>query len=96
MLRMKNSELRLTTQGYHFDKNGKKFVRVYMSMYQIKIQVKVQRHKEMHIMSIDTSFPYRITDNWVEIIVNLYEIPYKNVFSLNDYIDQRCTEIWFV
>jgi len=100
MLRISNSEMRLTSVGYHFDNHGKKFVRIWTSLNFIKIQVKIQKHKEMHIKSISPDFPYRITDNWVEIV-----FPYDNVPDLPDvpiwngvegYIDERCKEIWFV
>lgn len=99
MLRISNSELKLTSQGYHFDDHGKKFVRIWTSLCFIKIQVKIQPHKEMHIMSIDSSFPYSITDNWVEMIIPHYEIPKCcDVAWMNTevYIDLRCKEIWFV
>lgn len=39
MLRINNSKLMLTSQGYHFDEHGKKFVRVFTSLNFIKIQV---------------------------------------------------------
>lgn len=95
MLRIKNYEFRLITQGYHFDENGKKFVRVFGSLGYYKVQVKIQAHKEMHIKSKSVIFPYVITDNWVEIMINSGEwVGYAN--DLFDYIDIRCKEIWFV
>lgn len=98
MLRISDSEMRLTSQGYHFDENGKKFVRIWTSLDFIKIQVKIQAHKEMHIKSINASFPYRITDNWIEITFPYLEIPPCNNawMSVENYIDMRCKEIWFV
>lgn len=90
----------LTSQGYHFDDHGKKFVRIFTSLNYIKIQVKIQPHKEMHIKSINVNFPYTITDNWVEI-----EIAYQDIASwpginswnvVEEYIDRRLHEIWFV
>lgn len=100
MLRISNSELKLTSQGYHFDDHGKKFVRVWTSLNFIKIQVKIQPHKEMHIDSIDASFPYTITDNWVEITFSYLDIPSWPGISprmgVEHYIDERCREIWFV
>ena len=95
MLRLKRSELKLTTQGYHFDEHGKKFVRVFSSLYDLKIQIKIQPHKEMHIMSISTNFPYVITDNWVEIIVDYQDIS-KDWLGIETYVNARCNEIWFV
>ena len=75
MLRISDSEMRLTSQGYHFDENGKKFVRIWTSLNFVKLQVKIQAHKEMHIKSINASFPYRITDNWIENTFPYLEIP---------------------
>lgn len=95
MLRIKYSELKLTTQGYHFDENGKKFVRVFTSLDTIKVQVKIQHHKEMHILSKNVTFPYIITDNWVEMYITPGEwVGYAN--DVVDYINERCKEIWFV
>ena len=98
MLRIKDSELKLTSQGYHFDENGRKFVRIWTSLNFIKIQVKIQPHKEMHIKSISTNFPYSITNNWVEIIVAYTEIDAigNEWLYVENYIDKRCKEIWFV
>ena len=101
MLRMSNSGMKLTSQGYHFDENGKKFVRIFTSLNFIKLQVKIPRHKEMHIKSISVDFPYVITDNWVEITfpyqemlnckkdyLRKYIIEYSDVFGLSDTLDQ--------
>ena len=100
MLRISNSEMKLTSQGYHFDENGKKFVRVWTSLNFIKIQVKIQHHKEMHIKSINANFPYNITDNWVEITFPYIAIAMWPGISdwntIENYIDNRCKEIWFV
>lgn len=126
MLNISDSKLMLTSQGYHFDEHGKKFVRIFTSLNFVKIQVKIQPHKEMHIKSIDVDFPYIITDNWVEIkfpyqemfdrkknCLKKYIREYSDVFGLsatldqffkdnvswtwvNDYIDDRLKEIWFV
>ena len=98
MLRISNAEMRLTSRGYHFDENGKKFVRIFTSMEFIKIQIKIQPHKEMHIRSISTDFPYTITNNWVEITFAYNEIPHEGNMWLwvENYIDKRCKEIWFV
>ena len=89
MLRISNSQLRLVSQGYHFDEHGKKFVRIFISLQLIKIQVKIQPHKEMHIKSVSVDFPYNITDNWVEFVF----YPGNDIM---DYIDNRLKEIWFV
>ena len=88
----------LTSQGYHFDNHGKKFVRVFTSLNFIKIQVRIQPHKEMHIKSISVNFPYCITDNWVEITVSYDDIPKVGNpwMCIENYIDDRCKEIWFV
>ena len=100
MLKIKESELKLTSQGYHFDDHGKKFVRVFTSLNFIKIQIKIQPHKEMHIQSISADFPYRITDNWVEITFPYLDIPswpgINSWMRVEHYIDNRCKEIWFV
>ena len=92
MLRLKKSELKLATQGYHFDSNGRKFIRIWTSFSCIKIQVKIEPNKEMHIASRTANFPYFITDNWVEMVFDWSEI---NEYFM-DYIDARCKEIWFV
>lgn len=90
----------LTSQGYHFDDYGKKFVRIFTSLNFIKIQVKIQAHKEMHIKSISVDFPYTITDNWVEIVFAYQDItnwPSVNSWNIvEEYIDRRLREIWFV
>ena len=98
MLRITNAELKLVSHGYHFDENGKKYVRVYSSLDFIMIKVKIQKHKEMHIQSISADFPYRITDSWVEITVAYHDIPRVGNpwMSVENYIDMRCKEIWFV
>ena len=92
MLRLKKSELKLMTQGYHFDEHGKKFVRVWISFSHLKVQVKIQPHKEMHIKSSSVDFPYVITDNWVEMIFDWSCI--NEYFT--DYINKKCKDIWFV
>lgn len=98
MLRISNPELKLVSKGYHFDEHGKKFVRVFASLNFIKIQIKIQAHKEMHIRSMSVDFPYTITDNWVEISHPYIEIPQVGNpwLWVEDYIDKRCNEIWFV
>lgn len=100
MLRISNSELKLTSKGYHFDDHGRKFVRIWTSLNFVKIQVKIQPHKEMHIQSISVDFPYRITENWVEIVFSYLDIPsipgMNPWLGVEDYIDKRCREIWFV
>lgn len=101
MLRIRRYGFRLLSQGYHYDKNGKKFIRVFGNgLDYIKIQVKIQPHKEMHILSASVNFPYFITDNWVEITVPYADIPIWPGISgwnaVEEYIDIRCREIWFV
>lgn len=98
MLRISNSELKLVSHGYHFDENGKKYVRIYSSLDFIMIKIKIQKHKEMHIQSISVDFPYSITDNWVEITVAYNEIPHvgNKWLWVENYLDERCKEIWFV
>ena len=95
MLRVSNLGFKLVSQGYHFDEHGKKFVRVFSSLYDLKIQVKIQPHKEMHIKAISTDFPYRITNNWVEIVVDYQDIS-KEWLGIETYVNARCNEIWFV
>lgn len=100
MLRISKSKLIKVSQGYHFDKNGKKFVRIFASLTRIELQVKIPKHKEMHIKSISVDFPYTITDNWVKItfeyqdITSIPTINYPGV--IENYIDRRLREIWFV
>ena len=100
MLRITDAELKLVSHGYHFDEHGRKYVRVYSSLNFIMIKVKIQRHKEMHIKSISADFPYRITENWVEISVSYSDIPswpgINPWMRVENYIDARCKEIWFV
>lgn len=98
MLRITDAELKLVSHGYHFDENGKKYVRIYSSLNFIIIKVKIQKRKEMHIKSINTCFPYNITDNWVEITTSYDNIPKVGNpwFCVENYIDDRCKEIWFV
>lgn len=98
MLRITNPELTLVSHGYHFDENGKKYVRVYSSLNFIMIKIKIQKHKEMHIQSISVDFPYRITDNWVEITVAYHDIPRAGNpwMCIENYIDSRCKEVWFI
>lgn len=100
MLRISRSEMRLVSQGYHTDERGKKFVRIFTSLTEVKIQVKIQKHKEMHIRSINVNFPYNITDNWVEITFayqDITSIPLINYSGVvENYIDNRLREIWFV
>lgn len=97
MLRIRASELKLTSQGYHFDENGKKFIRIFTSLNFVKIQIKIQPHKTMHIKSINVDFPYTITDNWVEILFPYEEVKrYGNRWlDVENYIDERCKEVWF-
>lgn len=98
MLRITNAELKLVSHGYHFDEHGRKYVRVYSSLDFIIIKVKIQKGREMHIRSIGMDFPYRITDNWVEITVAYHYIPRVGNpwMCVENYIDMRCKEIWFV
>ena len=98
MIRISNSELKLTSQGYHFDENGRKFIRIFTSLNFVKIQIKIQKKKEMHIKSISTNFPYRITGDWVEIIFpyQMVQGSEKDPFAFENYIDERCKEVWFV
>lgn len=95
MLRVSNLGFKLVSQGYHFNENGKKFVRIFASMRELKIQIKIQPHKEMHIKAISADFPYVITDNWVEIVVDYQYIP-KDWLGIETYVNARCNEIWFV
>lgn len=92
MLRISNLGFRLVSQGYHCNERGKKFVQIFTSLHELKIRVKIQPHKEMHIRAISADFPYTITDNWVEIVVDYQDIP----TDVNTYVDCRCNEIWFV
>lgn len=98
MLRISNSVMRQTSHGYHFDDHGRKYVRVWVSLNFIKIQVKIQPKKEMHILSNSVYFPYTITNNWVEITAEYHDIPRVGNprMDIENYIDMRCREIWFV
>lgn len=91
--------MKLVSKGYHFDKHRQKFVRVFSNLTTVKVQVKIQKGKTMHIDAISVHFPYTITDNWVEIvfdyqdITSIPQINYSGV--VENYIDRRLTEIWF-
>ena len=95
MLRISNLGFKLVSQGYHYGEHGKKFVRVFASLRELKIQIKIQARKEMHITAISTNFPYVITDNWVEIVVD-YQYISKDWLGIETYVNARCNEIWFV
>ena len=95
MLRISRLGFRLVSQGYHFNERGKKFIRVFASLCELKIQIKIEPHKEMHIRSISVDFPYIITNNWVEITVDYQDIP-KDYVGIETYVNDRCNEIWFV
>lgn len=86
MLRISNSELKLTSHGYHFDNhNGRKYVRIFTSLSFIKIQVKLQKHKDLHVIWMPgISF----TNDWLEII-----LPYQSFVMT--YIDDVLNNIWF-
>jgi hypothetical protein len=94
MLRIKDVELKMVSQGYHFDENGRKFVRIFASLNFCKVQIKIIPKKTMHIKSISPDFPYTITDNWVEITFNQLDAV-KNAPTIEEYINKRCTEVWF-
>ena len=49
----------------------------------------------MHINAISADFPYVITDNWVEIVVDYQDIS-KDWLGIEMYVNARCKEIWFV
>lgn len=83
----------MVSHGYHLDENGRKYIRVYMSLDVIIIKVKIERHKEMHIKSASVWFPYNISDNWVTMNALLTDI---GEYDIMGYIDERCKEIWFV
>lgn len=97
MLRIKGVELKMVSQGYHFDENGRKFVRIFTSLNFIKVQIKIIPKKTMHIKSASVYFPYSITDNWVEITFAYNEIPHADNkwLCIENYIDERCKEVWF-
>lgn len=94
MLRVKDVELKMVSQGYHFDENGRKFIRIFTSLNFVKVQIKIIPKKTMHIKSISPNFPYTITDNWVEIIFQYSDIS-NTPFAVESYIDERCKEVWF-
>lgn len=95
MLRVSNLGYKLVSQGYHFDNHGRKFIQVWSSLYNLKIKIKIEQHKEMHIHAIDASFPYNINDNWVEIVVDYQDID-KDFLGIETYVNTRCEEVWFV
>ncbi len=94
MLRV-SKEVHLISQGYHFDNNGRKFVRIFASLNAIIVRIKIPKKKVMHIKSISPDFPYTITNDWVEIIIRHGEIPSCNYCATENYIDARCEEVWF-
>ena len=86
MLRITRSELKLTSHGYHFDDRGRKYVRIFTSLDVVKVQVKLQPHKDLHVIWMPgISF----TDYWLEIT-----FPYQS--DIRGYIDQVLNKIWFV
>lgn len=97
MLRIKGVELKMVSQGYHFDENGRKFIRIFTSLNFVKVQIKIIPKKTMHIKSISPNFPYTITDDWVEIMFSYNEIPHagNEWLWVENYIDERCKEVWF-
>lgn len=84
----------MISQGYHFDENGKKFIRIFAALDFYKVQIKIIPKKTMHIKSISPNFPYTITDNWVEIEFRHSDVP-NTPFAVESYIDERCKEVWF-
>lgn len=98
MLQISDSELKLTSQGYHFDENGRKFIQIWTSLNFVEVRIKIQPHKEMHIKSVSVYFPYIITNNWV--IISFSYIDIKDILtsymSIEEYINDRCKEVWFV
>lgn len=94
MLRIKGVEMKMISQGYHFDENGKKFVRIFASLDCMKVQIKIIPKKTMHIKSISPNFPYTITKDWVEITFPYCDVP-NRIFPVESYIDERCKEVWF-
>lgn len=86
MLRVSRPELRLTSKGYHFDENGRKFVRIFTALDFVKIQVKIQPHKTMHVLVTTPYFPYTFTDNWIEIVMSCCD---------TNRIDEELKKIWF-
>lgn len=95
MLKISNLGYKLVSQGYYFDSRGRKFIQVWSSLYNLKIKIKIEQHKEMHILAIDTSFPYNINDNWVEIVIDYQDID-KDFLGIETYVNTRCKEVWFV
>lgn len=95
MLKVSNLGFRLVSQGYHFNERGKKFIRIFASLRELKIQIKIEPHKEMHINAISVDFPYTITKNWVEITVDYQDVP-KDWVGIETYVNHRCDEVWFV
>lgn len=94
---------KLISEGYQFDnyddmfaeedENRRKYVQIWATLDFLIIKIKIPPHKEVHIKSIDTSFPYLIDDNWVSMQVFHFDVPYKKIL---EYIEKRCREVWFV
>lgn len=85
----------MVSQGYHFDNNGRKFIRVFASLNAIIVRIKIPKKKVMHIKSISPDFPYTIMNDWVEIVIRHGEVPGCNYRATENYIDKRCEEVWF-
>lgn len=94
MLRISKS-VHLISQGYHFDNNGRKFVRIFATLNAIIVRIKIPKKKTMHIKSISPDFPYKFVNDWVEIIIRHNEVPSRNYDATEDYINRRCEEVWF-
>lgn len=95
MLRISHSDFRLTSQGYHFDERGcKKFIRIFTSLNFIKVQVKLQPHKDLHVIwRPGISF----TPNWMEITFPHVEICSDGnpwMYTEN-HINDILNNIWF-
>lgn len=98
-----NQELKFITHGYHTDKHGKKYIRVYANFDAIMCKVRIQKGKTIHIIAKKFShFPWTFTDNFVSIVIPKRELVEKfqtsdNVYSwsLFENIDELLQTIWF-
>ena len=100
--------VKMISEGYQFDdyddmfaeenENRRKYVQILATLDFLIIKIKIPPHKEMHIKSINDSFPYIISENedgskWVTIQEFHFNVPYKEIL---EYIEKRCREVWFV
>lgn len=82
---------RLIGHGYHTSDRGKKYVRVLRMNNIYFIQVKIERHKELHV-HYPTAAPYKFLGSFIELELDGWNIKPCEIGTL---IDQRLNGVWF-